>query len=187
MQRTRFSISSLIIFLLFSGSCLAEDYYEIEIIKSDRILLVKKGAEIEKEYFISTGLGGYGDKLRYGDRKTPVGQYRVVDFNEKSKFHLFMQLNYPNVKDAFWALKDDVISRYEFDRIIEAHKLSEIPPQDTELGGFIGLHGLGAVTPKKLHIHLNTDWTKGCIAMTNSEIKDLRHYVTIGTKVTISE
>ncbi|HAZ61602.1 MAG TPA: L,D-transpeptidase, partial [Gammaproteobacteria bacterium] len=33
-----------------------------------------------------------------------MGNYHVVDFNEASRFHLFMQLDYPNVKDAFLAV-----------------------------------------------------------------------------------
>ncbi len=40
---------------------------------------------------------------------------------------------------------------------------------------------------KKLAIHENTDWTEGCIALTNEEIQELKQFVDIGTQVVIAE
>lgn len=163
------------------------NFYELEIIKSKRILLLKLGPKIKKQYPVALGRGGSGDKHRLGDHKTPLGTYRIVRFNENSPFYYFMQLNYPNIKDAFYGLKNRLLSRWEFNRIIDALNYHEIPPQDTLLGGRIGIHGLGEVTAEKLHIHRNFDWTQGCIALTNENIEDLRNYVDIGTPVTIKE
>ena len=161
--------------------------YEITIDKGARSLVVTENGRIVERYRISWGRGGKGDKLKEGDRRTPVGTYRIVDFNERSRFALFMHLNYPNVKDAFFGLKNGIISRQQFDDIIEALRERRIPPQDTPLGGAIGIHGLGAYDARKLRIHKNMNWTEGCIAMTNQEIHDLRRYVDIGTKVVIRE
>ncbi len=180
----------LVLFLgLFGGPAYGEgfNFYELEIIKSKRLLLLKLGAKIKKHYPVALGSGGRGDKHYLGDRKTPIGAYRIVRFNENSPFYYFMQLNYPNVKDAFYGLKNRLISRWEFNRIINALNFYEIPPQDSLLGGRIGIHGLGEETAEKMHIHRNFDWTQGCIAMTNESIEDLRHYVGIGTRVVINE
>ncbi|MGH8508127.1 MAG: L,D-transpeptidase family protein [Gammaproteobacteria bacterium] len=161
--------------------------YELEIIKSERMLLLKRGAKIEKVFRMASGRGGPGDKRYRGDHRTPVGTYRVVKIKRSSRFHTFLQLNYPNVKDAFHGLRGRTISEYDFDRIVSAQKYHEIPPQNTALGGAIGIHGIGAVTPRKFDIHQNVNWTEGCIALTNEQIDTLRKFVEVGTKVVIAE
>ncbi len=161
--------------------------YVIEVLKSRKILMVKQGGKVVRSYRTAVGKGGKGDKQRSGDHKTPVGTYRVVGFNDNSRFFLFMQLNYPNIKDAFYGLKKHLIGRRQFDRIVRALKMGKTPPQDTPLGGAIGIHGLGAESKKRLLIHENYNWTEGCIALTNEEIMDLKKYVRIGTKVVINE
>ncbi len=161
--------------------------YVIEVLKSRKTLLVKRGERVIRKYRTAIGKGGKGDKQRSGDHKTPVGTYRVVRFNDNSRFRLFMQLNYPNIKDAFYGLKHHLIGRKEFDRIVTALKKGQAPPQDTPLGGAIGIHGLGMASRRQLLIHRNYNWTEGCIALTNDEILDLKKFVKIGTKVVINE
>jgi len=161
--------------------------YVIEVLKSRKMLLVKRGDKVVRRYRTAVGKGGQGDKQHSGDHKTPVGTYRVVRFNDNSRFRLFMQLNYPNIKDAFYGLKKHLIDRREFDRIVTALKQGKTPPQNTPLGGAIGIHGLGTESRKRLRIHESYNWTEGCIALTNEEIMDLKKYVHIGTKVVINE
>ena len=180
---------ALAVLLLNLGltSAIAAARYEIEVKKSERLLIVREGEEVRKVYRIAWGRGGSGDKQRLGDRKTPVGTYRVMGFNENSKFDFFIRLNYPNVKDAFYGLKTEVITRVEFDRIINALRVDKLPPQNTALGGAIGVHGIGPENPKKVHIHEHLNWTEGCIALRNNEIQELRPYVGVGTRVVITE
>ena len=161
--------------------------YYLEIDKSERRLRVRHDDVIYREYAIASGRGGPGEKQRLGDKRTPVGIYRIVGFNEDSKFHLFMRLNYPNVKDAFNGLKNRLISKREFDRIINSLRRGGLPPQNTALGGAIGIHGVGAENAHKLKIHENLNWTEGCVALKNNEISELRNYVSIGTEVVIKE
>lgn len=161
--------------------------YELEIIKSERMLLLKRGIKIEKVFRMASGRGGPGDKHYRGDHRTPVGTYRVVKIKPSSRFHTFLQLNYPNVKDAFYGLRGGCSPEYDFDRIVSAQKYHKIPPQNTALGGAIGIHGIGAFSPQKFDIHQNTNWTEGCIALTNEQIDTLRKYVGVGTKVVIAE
>jgi murein L,D-transpeptidase YafK len=171
---------------VFASEGTTSDYH-LEFDKSDRILRLKRGRQIHREFTAASGSGGVGDKTKTGDKQTPEGIYRIAGFNEKSKFHLFMRLNYPNVKDAFYGLKNDIISRNEFDRIVDSLKLGRLPPQNTALGGAIGIHGVGFETEKKLRIHSNMDWTDGCIALTNDDVSELRTYVRVGTEVVIRE
>ncbi|HTT07770.1 MAG TPA: L,D-transpeptidase [Gammaproteobacteria bacterium] len=172
--------------LLLPFAARAADY-EIEIVKSQGILYLKHGDKVEKTFHAAFGYGGKGDKRQVGDHKTPIGVYRIVKVKDSDKFHRFMLLNYPNVKDAYWGLKNGLLTRTEFDAIIDAARAGHPPPQNTPLGGAVGIHGIGEITPDKLTIHENINWTEGCIALTNEQIDELSRYVEIGTKVVINE
>ena len=161
--------------------------YEIEIDKTARLLLVRTGEQVLRTFPIAVGRGGTGDKAKRGDRKTPVGTYRVMGFNDSSKFDTFVRLNYPNIKDAYYGLRNAVISRPEFDRIVAALRAGDLPPQNTALGGAIGIHGIGEETPDKVLIHDNLDWTEGCIALRNAQVHELKSFLGVGTRVVIRE
>ncbi len=161
--------------------------YILEINKSSQELFVKKGDDVIKSFRIAAGKGGNGTKYRAGDNKTPVGIYRIIDFNADSRFHFFMHLNYPNTADAWRGYKNNIINGKEFKEIILADRTNRLPPQYTLLGGHIGLHGIGEITDEKLSIHAHQNWTEGCIALTNEEILELRNYATVGTTVLITE
>ncbi len=164
-----------------------EDSYQLLISKSEKLLHVVKGERTVRSFKISLGKGGKGTKRRLGDNKTPIGVYKIMDFKSDSKFHFFMQIDYPNLLDAWYGYKNSVITAKDFKRIAFAFKGRQKPPQNTPLGGYIGIHGLGETTDERLQIHEAMNWTEGCIAMTNSEITTLREYVSIGTRVTIRE
>jgi murein L,D-transpeptidase YafK len=172
---------------LFGCAIVCAAPYEIEVNKSNHLLIVRAGDEVLKEYRIAVGRGGSGDKQQFGDNKTPVGSYRVIGFNPTSKFDFFVRLNYPTVKDAYYGLQNEKISRAEFDRIVKALRAGALPPQNTALGGAIGIHGIGNETREKIHIHERLDWTEGCIALRNQEIHELRPFLKIGTRVIIKE
>jgi murein L,D-transpeptidase YafK len=107
--------------------------------------------------------------------------------SDSENFHLFMLLNYPNMNDAKRALKANLISRKQYRAILLAHIEGRMPPQNTALGGAIGIHGIGVETKDKLEIHQFADWTKGCIAMRNDEVEVLRRYISQGTRVIITD
>ena len=161
--------------------------YIVEISKSDRTLVVKQDEEVIRYYSIAHGRGGKGTKIRAGDNKTPIGTYRAIDFKSNSKFHFFIQLNYPNPLDAWRGYRNEIISAAEFKRIVLAYKRKSLPPQNTGLGGYIGIHGIGLMNDEKNRIHEAHNWTEGCIAVTNEEINELRKYISLGTKVVIRE
>ncbi len=157
----------------------------LEVYKAEQALIVRDGATIIKKYRIASGRGGAGTKMQIGDKKTPTGEYKILEFRENSRFHFFMQINYPNQVDAWYGYKNELINGEQFKEIIKASKTNELPPQDTRLGGYIGLHGIGEITDEKISIHERHDWTEGCIALTNEEILELRQFVTIGTPILI--
>lgn len=161
--------------------------YQLSVSKKNNELTVEKAGQIVKKYHIATGRGGKGTKRQRGDNKTPLGTYRVTKLKESDRFHFFIQLDYPNLLDAWYGYKNKIIDANNFKRIATAYKKRTPPPQDTELGGFIGIHGLGTTNEEKLDIHQSFNWTEGCIALTNEEINELKKFVAIGTPVVIKE
>jgi murein L,D-transpeptidase YafK len=115
------------------------------------------------------------DKERRGDSRTPEGDFRVVVKNEKSQFYLSLGLDYPNREDAARGLRDGLITRAEYDRIVRAIRRKGIPPWDTALGGEIYIHGGGTAN----------DWTAGCAALENADMQELFDAVPVGTPVRI--
>lgn len=184
----RVTLVPLLLILLFSAIPLVQaSEYQILISKKNNELIVEKAGEVVKKYHIATGKGGKGTKRRQGDSKTPIGIYRISEFKKSSRFHYFIQLDYPNLIDAWYGYMNKTIDAKDFKRIASAYKMRKAPPQDTDLGGFIGIHGLGKTNEEKLLIHQEINWTEGCIALTNEEINDLRKFVDAGTTVIIKE
>jgi hypothetical protein len=59
-----------------------------------------------KSYPVLAASGRPGPKLREGDRQVPEGIYRIVGLNPRSRFHLSLELNYPNEFDWQKARQD---------------------------------------------------------------------------------
>ena len=149
----------------------------IVIKKKSRLLEIFGGERLIKTYRISLGFSAAGDKRIEGDGKTPVGEFYVFTKNPKSKFHLSLGLSYPNLAAAKRGLRERIISEEEYEAIAKAIAEKRMPPQKTALGGEIYVHGGG----------IETDWTKGCVALRDEEMKEIFDAVEIGTKVFISE
>jgi murein L,D-transpeptidase YafK len=128
-----------------------------------------------RTYGIGLGLSPVGDKVRQGDRRTPEGDFYIFTKNDKSAFYLSLGISYPNATHAERGLRDGLINRTQYDRIMQALKTNKAPPQNTKLGGDIYIHGNGA----------GSDWTWGCVALEDSDIRELFNAVTAGTPVTI--
>jgi murein L,D-transpeptidase YafK len=148
-----------------------------------RKIEVKKGEQtLETLNSIAIGRGGAGFKAHRGDNITPHGNYRIGWIGEKSTFRRFFGLTYPSVEDAEHALIQGIIDEATYSRILAAHKNNQIPPQNTALGGQIGIHGLGRADER---VHKVFDWTHGCIALTNGQIDHLSQLIDTGTLVKI--
>lgn len=131
---------------------------------------------------IALGSSGAGRKQQRGDDITPLGSFRVSWINSRSRFDIFIGLDYPNIEYADLGLYDGRIDRVTYQRIQQALTAGKIPPQNTPLGGYIGIHGVGAGNP---WVQANFDWTDGCIALTNQQIHQLAGWVRPGTRVMI--
>jgi len=177
----------IILFFISSINVISASEFEIHVNKQANSLIVLQGKNIIKQYSISIGRGGVGDKKIVGDKKTPIGEYYVTRLKNSEKFHYFFGLNYPNQKDGLIGYKRKLITLSQFKAIKRASINKVTPPQNTRLGGAIGIHGIGKQTKQKLLIHKNINWTEGCIAVENHEVRELKKYIKIGTLVKITE
>jgi murein L,D-transpeptidase YafK len=143
--------------------------------KKARLLRVYDGDELIKTYPIALGFAPFGDKETEGDGKTPEGDFYVFVKNDRSKYYLSLGISYPSIEDARRGLAENLISAEEHEQIVKAIEEKRMPPQNTRLGGEIYIHGGGIVS----------DWTQGCIALKNEEMKELFDAVPIGAPVRI--
>lgn len=170
-------------FCLFAGAAGADDDTWLLVDTSALKIEVKQGERtVDTISDIAIGRAGAGYKLRRGDDVTPYGDYRIGWVGEQSNFRRFYGLTYPNVQDARTALIKGIINKQTYQRIADAIENNQIPPQNTPLGGQIGIHGLGAADEK---IHRSMNWTHGCIALTNTQIDRLSRFVAPGMVVKI--
>jgi hypothetical protein len=131
---------------------------------------------------IAIGSNGPSVARRVSDQTTPLGEFRISGINPRSRFHLFMAIDYPTMEHARSALADGRISPDEYMAVSNAWLGGEPPPQDTRLGGYLGIHGVG---DGNTGIHGLVNWTDGCIAVTNEQMDELASWVGVGTRVSI--
>jgi murein L,D-transpeptidase YafK len=147
----------------------------IVVYKHDRKLELYSDQQLVRTYRVGLGFSPVTDKQREGDGATPEGDFYVFVKNNKSAYYLSLGVSYPNVEDAARGLRDGLITKAQHDAIVEAQRKKVAPPQYTKLGGLIYIHGNGA----------KSDWTWGCVALENEDMKELFDSVTVGTPVTI--
>lgn len=146
----------------------------VSVVKDGHTVLELKGAAF--------GRGGVSPVHVRGDGRTPLGNFRIAWIDHHSPFHLFFGLNYPSASQALAGFNEGLIDLDLLEKIRLASAVGRLPPQDTPLGGNIGIHGLGKGS---LWMHQHFNWTEGCIALTNNQIEKLAQWLEIGTRVVI--
>jgi murein L,D-transpeptidase YafK len=131
---------------------------------------------------VSIGRGGTSLTRTSGDQTTPIGEYKIAWISDSVKFYKFLGFSFPDINLAQRALDEHRISTKTFTSIKKALDENRLPPQDTALGGNLGIHGVGVGNRE---IHNSFNWTNGCVAMTDSQLDELSKFVSIGTTVII--
>ncbi len=124
--------------------------------KARREMLLLRGQSVLRSYRIALGPNPVGHKQQEGDGRTPEGQYVIDRRNLKSRYHLSLHISYPNPRD------------------IECARLLGVAP-----GGDIMIHGWKDGQAR------DTDWTQGCIAVTDGEMDEIWSLVPDGTAIEI--
>jgi len=127
------------------------------VLKEKRVMYALNGTKVLERYDVELGFGAQIDKQVEGDGGTPVGRYFIDRRNPNSSFYLSLGISYPNARD-----------------IARARALGKSP------GGDIFIHGQPNIGGKR-----GPDWTAGCIAVTNKEMRQLYAMVKTGTVIDI--
>ena len=170
--------------MVYASNCTADSPW-IMVDTTGQSLSVIQNGQI-KEHFANVSLGrnGYGRNRYRGDKRTPLGTFQVAWVNTDSQFRTFFGLDYPNYDHAKDAVDNNIIDFDTYLNILTAIYKGRLPPQNTALGGYIGIHGLGNADPD---IHKRMNWTQGCVALTNEQIDALARWIKVGTRVVIAE
>ena len=145
------------------------------VLKGRRLLHLFDGQRLIKSYSIDLGVSPVGPKQRKDDGRTPEGRFRVVTKNPDSPFRRFIGLDYPDLPTTNWGLDQGLISPGEANNIRRSLAAGRCPDWGTALGGGIGLHG----------DRRGSDWTGGCVALSDEHIEELFSVLRIGDPVEI--
>ena len=125
-------------------------------------MTVYSAGRIVHSFPVALGRGGLGPKEKQGDGRVPEGSYEITSRNPQSAYYLSLRIGYPTPKQ------------------ISAARARGVDP-----GGEIMIHGLPTGRGWLGQRHRKMDWTQGCIAVTNDEIRWLWDAVPDGTPIEI--
>lgn len=137
---------------------------QIEVFKSARRMeLHDKYGNVIRTYRIALGKNPQGHKQYEGDSRTPEGHYLISTRNPNSDYYLSLRISYPSPQD-----------------VASAKQRNQKP------GGDIFIHGMpngkGWMWWK---YNTKRDWTNGCIAVTDKDIREMWELVADKTPITI--
>ena len=144
--------------------------------------VIRHGLPVDRFDNVAIGRGGSSVDRTRDDGTTPLGTFHIDRIHPSSRFRLFFGIDFPRPEHARRAFDAGRIDAGDYQRIVAAFKENKSPPQDTPLGGQLGIHGLGAGDER---IHNALDWTQGCIALTNPQVKRLSRWMHLGMRVEV--
>jgi murein L,D-transpeptidase YafK len=134
----------------------------VVVFKSERRLVLYRDGHELKSFHVSLGLSPRGPKQQEGDFRTPEGHYLLTRRNPDSDYYLSIQVSYPDAAD------------------IAAARKAGVQP-----GGAIMIHGLPNVLKHPRRRYLDSDWTDGCIALSDNDMLEVWLRTTPDTPIEI--
>ncbi len=157
---------SLLALLALSGSVVAQDAVNVDLIRVDKsertLTLYAQGRAVRNYSDIQLGDEPLGAKRFQGDERTPEGSYTIDYANPSSAYHLSLHISYPDSADRAYARS-----------------------RGHSPGGDIFIHGQPNGFASLGAARVEGDWTDGCIALADAEIEELWGLVGDGTAIEI--
>lgn len=131
--------------------------------KIARRCYVYRNGKTQHSFTAELGKNWVGTKQYQGDKATPEGQYKVTKKlkHPHTIYHKALMINYPNQAD---------------EERFNANKAKGLLTPNARIGGLIEIHGEGGK---------GSDWTDGCVALTNKDMDRLYALSSVGTPVFI--
>jgi len=136
---------------------------QILVSKKFRRIYLLKGQKLVRTYPVAFG-NPNGPKRVQGDNKTPEGTYYISKKNPYSSYYMALEISWPNRQD-----------------VENARRLGRSP------GGDVMIHGL----PRNPFLHRKfayqhpIDWTRGCVAVNDTQIREIYNVTDVKTPITI--
>ncbi len=127
--------------------------------KDRRKMYMLHKEDVVKSFQVRLGFNPNGHKLRQGDGRTPEGLYHIDRRNYNSAFYLSLGISYPNIRD------------------VARSRAAGVSP-----GGDIFIHG----GPRSAKEGRKRDWTAGCIALRNGDMREVFWMTRVGTPIYIT-
>jgi murein L,D-transpeptidase YafK len=134
----------------------------VEVFKGERRMELKRQGQTIRRYRVALGFAPERHKEREGGGRTPEGSYTVDARNPQSAFHLSLRVSYPDEADKARAVS-----------------LALSPGRD------IYIHGQPNGWRKLFVGHPAKNWTTGCVAVTDAEIREVWSLVLTDARVVI--
>jgi murein L,D-transpeptidase YafK len=135
---------------------------QIVVYKSKRLMYLMKDGHILRKYRVALGKNPMGNKMEWGDFRTPEGRYHIDLKNANSGYFRSLRISYPDNSDA------DVAAAL-----------------DVKPGDWVMIHGLPNDRNAEQMGHPDRDWTNGCIAVNDDEMMEIWDMVQVGTPISI--
>lgn len=132
---------------------------QVYVDKTARKMYLMADKKVIKKFNIHLGFNPEGHKQAEGDGRTPEGLYFIDRRNSNSRYYLSLGISYPNADDR-----------------ARAHAAGVSP------GGEIFIHG----GPRYRGEKGRKDWTAGCIAVTDKEMRWIWSMVQDNTPIYIA-
>jgi murein L,D-transpeptidase YafK len=148
----------------------AEDFSEgesidhIVVVKKERKMYLYKNNKVTSIIPVSLGKNPVGQKIQKGDNRTPEGEFWIHRKLCSPKYYRSLCISYPRPQDK-----------------------AKAAVRGVNPGGDITIHAQPTwnASGKGDSYTLSRNWTQGCVAVTNSAMKQLWYAVREGVPVTI--
>lgn len=134
----------------FTTSDPLEPVERVVVFKAARQMVLYRHGEEVRRFAIKLGVNPKGRKQFEGDYKTPEGEYLLDWRTATSRFYLAVHITYPNAADVSYAKKH--------------HRRP---------GSAIMVHGQPDPLKYPKNYYRTTDWTDGCIALSNDDMLEV--------------
>ncbi|MCG6859567.1 MAG: L,D-transpeptidase family protein [Salaquimonas sp.] len=140
----------------------AQTIDKMRVHKAESRLELISGNQVIREIPIALGGHPAGHKHEEGDSRTPEGLYTLDWRNSESNYHKSIHISYPDEEDRL-----------------------DASTRGVNPGSMIMIHGQRNGFGWASWLVQKTDWTDGCIALTNSDMDEIWGMVTNGTPIEI--
>ena len=141
-----------------------ESIDKIVVVKKERKMYLYKDGEVQSTLPVSLGKNPVGHKQQQGDNRTPEGEFWISRKLCSPKYYRSLCISYPRPEDQASAARRGV-----------------------NPGGAVTIHAQPTwnADGKGDDYTLSQNWTQGCVAVTNSAMKELWYAVREGVPIVI--